>query len=44
VNFWRIYEMGFPEGSNMKGPEGLRIPLGPFFFSVSTLFFFITIK
>jgi hypothetical protein len=30
-DFWGIYEVGFPEGSNMKAPEGLNFPLGPFF-------------
>jgi hypothetical protein len=25
--FWRIYEMGFPEGSNVKAPRGFRFSL-----------------
>jgi len=23
LNFWKIYEMGFPEGSHMKAPRGI---------------------
>jgi hypothetical protein len=30
VNFWRIYEMGFPEGSNVKAPRGFSFPFGTF--------------
>jgi 4-carboxymuconolactone decarboxylase len=33
--FWRIYEMDFPEGSNMRAPEGLEVPLGASFFRLS---------
>jgi hypothetical protein len=29
--FWGIYEMGFPEGSNMKAPRGFRFSLWSFF-------------
>jgi hypothetical protein len=25
--FWGIYEVGFPEGSNMKAPGGFRVSL-----------------
>ena len=27
--------MGFPEGSNMKAPEGFKFPLGPFSFPLT---------
>jgi hypothetical protein len=27
---WGIYEMGLPEGANMKAPRGFNNPLGPF--------------
>jgi hypothetical protein len=30
--FWRIYEMGFPEGSNVKAPRDSEIPFGAFLF------------
>ena len=26
--FWVIYEVGFPEGSNMKAPGDLEFPFG----------------
>jgi hypothetical protein len=32
--FWGIYEMGFPEGSCMKAPEGFKVSLGAFFHSI----------
>jgi hypothetical protein len=45
LNFWRIYEMGFPEGSNMKAPRGVHIPLGPFFSAfLEVSLFFLKIK
>jgi hypothetical protein len=31
VNFWRIYEKGFPEGPNMKAPGGFRFSLWSLF-------------
>jgi hypothetical protein len=31
--FWRIYEMDFPEGSNVKAPGGSDFPFGAFLFA-----------
>jgi hypothetical protein len=32
---WGIYEMGFPEGSNVKAPRDSEFPfLGAFFFII----------
>jgi hypothetical protein len=33
--FWRIYEMGFPEGSNIKAPGDSDLPLGAFLLCLS---------
>jgi len=30
-DFWRIYEMGFPEGTNMKAARGSSVSLGGLF-------------
>jgi hypothetical protein len=35
LNFWRIYEMGFPEGSDMKAPGDSSFPSGAFLISLS---------
>jgi hypothetical protein len=40
LNFWGIYEMAFPEGSNMKAPRGFRVSLWSLFFSCPELFEF----
>jgi hypothetical protein len=34
--FWGIYEMGFPEGSNMKAPRDSEFPFGAFFLRLSS--------
>jgi len=31
LHFWRIYEMGIPQGSNMKAPRGFRNSLWSLF-------------
>jgi hypothetical protein len=31
LNFWGIYEMDFPEGSNVKAPRGFRYSLWSLF-------------
>jgi hypothetical protein len=35
--FWGIYEMGFPEGSNIKAPGDLGLPLGAFLICLSRI-------
>jgi hypothetical protein len=39
--FWGIYEMGFPEGSNMKAPRGYLNTLGAFFAFLKCPLFYV---
>jgi hypothetical protein len=42
--FWGIYEMDFPEGSNVKAPRGLLFLFGACFFSTRGTVLFAEVR